>query len=37
MGVRADARREFLRFGPAPYTTCAEIDRGLDALDAVLD
>jgi selenocysteine lyase/cysteine desulfurase len=30
--VRTDARRPFLRLGPAPYTTSAEIDRALDAL-----
>ncbi len=35
-GVRADARGHHLRFGPAPYTTMAELDRALDALVALL-
>lgn len=35
-GVRVDTRGPYLRIGPAPYTTEAEIDRGLDTLRAVL-
>ena len=31
-GVFVDARGELLRLGPAPYTTEAELDRGVDAL-----
>lgn len=34
-GVMADARREFLRFGPAPYTESKEIDRAMEALAKV--
>lgn len=30
-GVFVDARGDHLRFGPAPYTTNDEIDRGVDA------
>jgi kynureninase len=36
-GVHTDARLRFLRLGPAPYTTTAELDAGLDALEAALD
>ena len=35
-GVRTDARTPYLRFGPAPYTTSAEIDRAVDVLASVL-
>lgn len=35
-GVRADARGRHLRFGPAPYTTVADLDRALDALSELL-
>lgn len=35
VGVMADARREFLRFGPAPYTQSKEIDRAMEALAKV--
>lgn len=35
-GVHTDARLSYLRLGPAPYTTTAELDAGLDALAAVL-
>lgn len=31
-GVRTDARGPYLRFGPAPYTTVAELDRAVDTL-----
>lgn len=31
-GVHADVRGSLLRLGPAPYTTCAEIDRAMDHL-----
>lgn len=31
-GVRVDARKSFLRLGPAPYTTTAEIERGVQAI-----
>ncbi|MEP7125108.1 MAG: hypothetical protein ABJE95_29530, partial [Byssovorax sp.] len=35
-GVFADARRDLLRLGPAPYLTDAEIDRGtLAAIEAI--
>jgi len=30
--VRTDARGPYLRFGPAPYTTVAELDRAMDTL-----
>ncbi len=33
-GVFVDARRSFLRFGPAPYTTEAEMDRAIELLGA---
>lgn len=35
LGVMADARREFLRFGPAPYTQAKELDRAMEALAKV--
>lgn len=35
-GVRVDARGRNLRFGPAPYTTEAELDRAMDALADVV-
>lgn len=35
-GVRSDARRDLLRLGPAPYTTAAELDRGMQALSELL-
>ncbi len=35
LGVMADARREFLRFGPAPYTHSKELDRAMEALAKV--
>jgi kynureninase len=31
-GVHTDVRGSLLRLGPAPYTTCAEIDRAMDHL-----
>jgi kynureninase len=31
-GVRTDSRGRYLRFGPAPYTTSAEIDRAMTEL-----
>jgi kynureninase len=31
-GVHTDVRGPMLRLGPAPYTTCAEIDRAMDHL-----
>jgi selenocysteine lyase/cysteine desulfurase len=34
-GVMADARREFLRLGPAPYTTVKDLDRAMEALAKV--
>lgn len=35
-GVHTDARGDLLRFGPAPYTTSAEIDRAATALSELL-
>ncbi|MFO0722894.1 MAG: aminotransferase class V-fold PLP-dependent enzyme [Myxococcota bacterium] len=34
-GVMADARREFLRLGPAPYTRAKDLDRAMEALAKV--
>ncbi len=34
LGVFVDARRSFLRFGPAPYTTEDEMDRAIELLGA---
>jgi selenocysteine lyase/cysteine desulfurase len=36
LGIECDARGRYLRFGPAPYTTSAEIDRAMAGLSEIL-
>ncbi|MCC7381073.1 MAG: aminotransferase class V-fold PLP-dependent enzyme [Deltaproteobacteria bacterium] len=35
--IRADARESYLRFGPAPYNTSAELERAMSALAEVAE